>query len=97
MQDLCNRLEANLTSRSQLVRRDTLRLLSYFHQDTSQPTGETIFDKLVKVESATLSLNSEGSMITAIESLKAGIEFHTIANDLIPIVIRALIGALNIR
>ena len=100
-QEICSALERNLNSRSQAVRAATLQLLTSFQE--SRPEGrtdedaETVEEKLLKIETAPLSVSSAGMMTTLLEGLKARLEFNTVPSQKIPMVVRALMGALNIR
>ena len=94
-------MERNLNSRSQAVRAATLQLLTSFQKSRTDgrtdEDAETVEEKLLKIETAPLSVSSAGMMTTLLEGLKARLEFNTVPSQKIAMVVRALMGALNIR
>ena len=99
-------LSENLCSRSQALRKGTLRILSAFEQplirskDTNSGEKQApsqIFSSLLRVETQQSALGSSKSSPAAIQTIQTAFEFGKIPKLLEEATVYSLLGFLNIR
>ena len=104
LQDLLPHIEQNLADQSQGLRRATLRLLLVFEQprtrsedDMTAAGPSDVLARMLRIDSAVLTLDSGHAAAAGIESIKVAIEFNRVPDILLAAVIRSLLGVLNVR
>lgn len=103
VQEIVPVLEENLRSRSQPLRRETLRVLTAFEQpslsakDGQKAAASDVLQRLLKIESAPIAMESGRPAAVSLEQLKAALEFNQVPEFLVAPLVSSLLGLLNIR
>lgn len=104
MQEVLPLLTPNLSSRSQAMRQESLRVLTAFSQpliqrgeDAQEEVPSNLFSVVLRIETQQAAVGTSRSAPAAIESLQTMFEFNKVPPLLVRPAIQCLLGFLNMR